>query len=87
MIHISDLINGLFELGGGLLIWLNVKRILKDKMVRGTNWNISGFFWAWGIWNIWYYPSLNQWLSFAGGLLIVLANTVWLALAIKYRKN
>jgi hypothetical protein len=37
-----------------------------------------------GFWNLFYYPHLDQWLSFAGGVLIVLANTVWIAMAVHY---
>lgn len=81
-----DLINGLFELLGGAMIWSNVLRIRKDKLVRGVDWRVTGFFWAWGLWNLFYYPHLDQWLSFAGGTVIVAANCVWLYYAWKYRK-
>lgn len=83
----SDFANGLFELLGGLMIWGNVVRIRQDKMVRGVNWKITGFFWAWGLWNLYYYPHLSQWFSFTGGLVICGTNFVWLFYAIKYRGN
>jgi hypothetical protein len=83
----GDLINGLFECVGGILIWGNVRALMKAKMLRGVMWPVTGFFWAWGLWNLWFYPSLHQWLSFAGGIVIMTGNTVWLALAIKYRRN
>ncbi len=81
-----DLINGLFEFIGSLMIWANVARILKDKEVKGIDWRVTGFFWAWGLWNLFYYPHLDQWWSFAGGVSIVIANTVWLSLAWWYSK-
>lgn len=87
MIHVPDLINGLFELLGGFALWQNVTRIKKDKQCRGVNWQVTLFFFAWGLWNLFYYPSLSQWISFAGGLNIVLANAFWLYYAIKYRRN
>lgn len=83
----SDLINGLFELLGAVMIWSNVKRIQNDKQVRGVNWKVSGFFWGWGIWNLFYYPHLAQWWSFTGGMAICGANFVWLYYAIRYRSN
>lgn len=43
-------------------------------------------FTLWGVWNIYYYPSLNQWCSFAGGLVIVAANALWVGLMLRYRK-
>ena len=81
-----DLINGLFELGGGLLIAMNVRQILKDKTVKGVYWPATAFFTAWGLWNLYFYPSLGQWLSFAGGLVIVTFNTLWIGLTIYYLK-
>lgn len=80
-----DHINGLFELIGGLLIWANVVRLARDRQIRGVDWRVTGFFWAWGLWNLFYYPHLGQWWSFAGGLMIVVANCAWLALAWRYR--
>ncbi|MFI5397629.1 MAG: hypothetical protein ACHQ9S_18990 [Candidatus Binatia bacterium] len=82
-----DLINGLFELVGGFALWANVKRIRADKQCRRVNWQVTLFFTSWGFWNLFYYPSLNQWASFTGGLNIVAANFVWLGYAVKYRRN
>lgn len=87
MIRVFDLINGGFELWGGVELWKNVKCIKRDKQIRGVNWKVTRFFTAWGFWNLLYYPSLDQWLSFLGGLNIVAANAVWLYYAVKYRSN
>jgi len=86
-VTISDTVNGGFEAIGGICIWLNVKRLMRDKSVRGVDWRVTAFFWAWGIWNLFFYPSLNQWASFTGGLVIVAGNFAWLWLAIKYRER
>ena len=83
----QDGANGLFECAGGLMNWTNVAAIWRDKKVRGVNVWASAFFTAWGFWNLYYYPHLNQWASFVGGLFIVSANAAWVYLAIKYRKN
>lgn len=87
MINLPDLGNGLFELIGGGLNFINVHKLYKDKQLKGVHWAPAMFFTAWGYWNCFYYPHLNQWLSFGGGLLIVTANTLWVYLALKYRKN
>jgi hypothetical protein len=80
----SDYINGVFEGGGAMLQVLNIRQILKDKIVRGVHWGPLTFWTAWGYWNIFYYPSLDQWCSFVGGLGVVLCNTINLYLMWKY---
>ncbi len=82
-----DVINGLFEGVGGILLWKNVARLYEEKMVRGMHWQVTAFFFVWGLWNLFYYPSLGQWWSFVGGINIALANSVWIALALRYRNN
>jgi hypothetical protein len=82
-----DLVNGLFEFFGGIWLWLDVLKLYKDRDIKGVYWPTRGFFAAWGIWNLFYYPSLDQWWSFAGGLWIVAANLVWVVLAIMYLRS
>ena len=83
----NDLINGIFEIGGGLLIALNCLRLYKDKEVKGVSIAVVAFFTVWGYWNLYYYPSLNQWMSLAGGVIIVLANSVWVGMALYYGRK
>jgi hypothetical protein len=82
---LPDLINGGFELFGGALNWLNVRQILKDKQIKGVSVVPSAIFTTWGFWNLYYYPHLDQWASFTGGLIIVGANAAWVYLALKYK--
>ena len=80
----ADLANGILETCGGLFILLSVRKLLHDRMVRGVSWVHVTFFAVWGLWNLYYYPSLGQWISFAGGVLIVSANVVWVVLLLHY---
>lgn len=84
--QLNDTVNGLFEFIGGLLMVRNAYQIWKDKQVKGVYWPVWIFFTAWGWWNMYYYPSLGQWLSFSGGALIAAANTVWASLAFYYTR-
>jgi|HubBroStandDraft_6_1064221.scaffolds.fasta_scaffold765450_1 hypothetical protein len=81
---VPDAINGAFEAFGGLMNMVNVLRIYRDKGYRGISIIPTVFFTAWGFWNLAYYPMLHQWMSFTGGLLIVVANTIWVAMALYY---
>lgn len=78
---LPDMINGTFEVIGGLLCWANVYKLRKEKRVAGVYWPVQAFFTAWGVWNLIYYPALGQWFSFWGGVFLVLGNGTWVAMA------
>lgn len=82
-----DLVNGTCELGGGLLVFNHCRATLRDKSVAGVSILSSGLFTFWGFWNLFYYPHLDQWASFAGGVVLVFANALWVALMLHYRKR
>jgi hypothetical protein len=77
-VSVPDLINGAFELGGATVLWLNVRQLWRDRCIAGVHWGPTVFFTLWGLWNLFYYPSLQQWMSFTGGLAIVVVNATWL---------
>jgi hypothetical protein len=86
MSWLPDAINGTFELMSGFFLWNNVRILIVQKAIRGVSILTTAVFTIWGFWNLFYYPHLGQWLSFFGGINVVMANTVWVSLAIKYRK-
>ena len=84
----GDTINALFEGIGALLVWYNVRVLLRDKIIKGVSWSVQAFFASWGLWNLYYYPSLGQWHSFYAGIVLVSGNLIWVAMAIYYvRRN
>jgi ABC-type transport system involved in cytochrome c biogenesis permease subunit len=83
---IGDLINGTFESLGSIFILFSIIKLHKEKQVKGVDYKHIAFFTIWGIWNLYYYPSLNQRLSFIGGILIVIANVVWVSQIIYYSR-
>jgi len=80
----QDMINGIFEIAAGILIWANCYRVYKDKQVKGVSLLAVSVFVLWGYWNLYYYPFLGQWLSFIGGIMVVTANTVWVGMMMYY---
>lgn len=80
----QDVVNGLFEFIGSFFVWFCVYKLYKDKELKGWSIWSTGYFTAWGYWNLFYYPSLNQWWSAAATLAIATANTAWIILAIYY---
>ena len=84
--YINDLINGIFEFIGSAVIWANIFKLYKDKEVKGVFWPVWFFYSVWGIWNLYYYPSLDQWISFSAGIIMVLGNSLWVSMAFYYSK-
>ena len=81
----ADMVNGCFELFGGVFILNHCRVVLRDKAVAGVSIISTMFFTSWGGFNLYYYPSLNQWFSFWGGAALVWANIYWIYLLMKYR--
>jgi len=79
-----DTFNGMLEFLGSGFILMSIFKLMADKLVRGVHWGQVGFFTIWSLWNLFYYPYLGQWVSFMGGVTLVIANTVYLSLLIYY---
>lgn len=74
---IADLLNGLFECIGAVLVWRGVWQYSKDRVVKGVYWPTTAFFTIWGAWNCLYYPALGQWASFWGAVILGIGNLTW----------
>jgi len=84
---LPDIINGTFELLGGVMIGKHCLQLYRDKVIRGVSVLATAFFSAWGLWNLYYYPHLDQWMSFIGGCAIVTANCVWVGMMVYYGRG
>lgn len=82
-----DFINSLFEFGLAAMLCLNIRQLLRDKEVKGFHWAPLAFVTVWGLWNIFYYPSLGQWWSAGAGVLVLLCNITILMLTLRYLVN
>lgn len=81
----ADIVNATFELGAGIILWFHVKTILKEKKVLGVSIVPFAFFTLWGLWNLYYYPTLGQPWSFWGGIFVVSVNALYTYLLFHYR--
>lgn len=84
---IPDLVNGTFEASAGVFVLNHCRCVIRDRQVKGVSILSTVFFTAWGVWNLWFYPWLGQWMSFFGGLFVVSANTFWVVLMLMYRNR
>lgn len=78
----QDMINGGFELLGAFFAWANARRLYRDRELRGVYWPAWAFFTVWGLWNLFYYPSLAQWFSFSAGIALATGNLAWTVMAV-----
>jgi hypothetical protein len=79
-----DTINALFEAGGAVLLWLNVRRLYSDKRLLGISLVPTIWYTTWGAWNLVYYYGLGQLASWVAGIGVFMANAVWVSLAVYY---
>jgi hypothetical protein len=79
-----DAVNGAFEALAGFAVLNHCFALYRDKTVRGLSVASVAFFAAWGGWNLYYYPHLDQFWSFAGGVFITLANAIYLPMLVHY---
>lgn len=82
---LPDAINGSFEFLAGLFLLLHIKAVRKDKDVKGVSILAQTFFTTWTCWNMYYYPHLDQWLSFTGGLFLAVFQVIYFILLIHYK--
>lgn len=81
-----DKINGLFEAVGAVLLLLNCYRIHADKELKGISIVPFLFYLAWGFWNLFFYPSVEAYWSFAGGIAVVGVNAVYCGMIFYYQR-
>jgi hypothetical protein len=81
----NDFINGCFELLSAAFSSINIFYLVRDKTIKGVSWIPVFFFTIWGAWNLYYYASLNQIISFVAGISIFIVNIIWLALLFYYK--
>lgn len=79
-----DTINGLFEIAGAVFVSRDIQLLAKHKTVKGKGLGSNIFFSCWGMWNLYYYPTLDQWMSFIGAILLVATNLIWFLMALYY---
>lgn len=80
-----DLINGVIEAVAGLFVLNHCRVLYAHKETRGVSIVSVIFFMLWGFWNLYYYPHLNQPISYYGGLFVVAANVVYVGMMFSYR--
>jgi hypothetical protein len=83
----GDQVNAVFEVAGAVATWSNVRRLISDRVAHGIDWRSFIFYSAWGAWNLYYYPSLDQPWSFVAGIALASGNVTWVLLYLYFRRD
>lgn len=81
-----DQVNAALELIPAAMVWNNVRRIRKDKEVKGISLKTTACFCLLGAWYINYYGQMNQPWSMAAQGVFVLGNWLWFGHALYYSR-
>lgn len=79
-----DQINAGLEMGGAFLRTLDCIQLFRAKRFVGGYLGTAMYFLSWGIFNTFYYPSLNQSWSFWAAIALAGMNGLWFVMAIHY---
>lgn len=82
-----DAINAMFEGGGALFLLLNVRRLLRDRSVKGVSLITTSWWTLWGFWNVYFYSAVQTPASFWAGIAVVIVNALWLGLAVYFARK
>lgn len=80
-----DQINAALIFIGSLMVFKSCFLVYRDKVVRGVSMLANMYFTGWGMWNVFYFPHLHQFWSFAAEMCICTANILWLFLMLYYK--
>jgi hypothetical protein len=74
-----------FFVACSVVVWANVRALLRDKCVKGCSIAPAYIFFATNAYEVWYFLHLHQSLASLGAVSMVAANTIWIGLAHWYR--
>ena len=75
---------GLIQVASAGFLSISVWQLFKAKMVRGVSAITVAFWVSWGLWDLYYFPHLGQWLAFWGGVCVTLMNSLYVFLICLY---
>lgn len=82
----KDRVNASLEYFGVLFALHNCVVLVQDNgQVQGVSLAAIVFFTLWGVWNLYYYPSLGQHASAIASIGLVFANGAWLGIYTYFR--
>lgn len=79
-----DVGNAIFEFISGCLVWVNIRHLLRARIVVGMHWAHTAYTTAWCIYSMLFFAFLQQWWSFAAGVWLFASYATWLVLLLRF---
>lgn len=80
----GDQINASLEFAGACFRTFDCVKLFRAKRFQGGSLFTALFFFGWGVFNMFYYPSLQQTWSFVAAILLTVVNGIWILMAVVY---
>jgi hypothetical protein len=81
---LSDMTMGLIQVAGAGFLGVSVLQLFRRKYVGGVSAVTVSFWVAWGLWDLYYWPSLGQWWAFGGAVVVTMMNMLYVGLIVLY---
>lgn len=81
---LSDMMMGLIQVTSAGFLGVSVLQLFRKKYVSGVSAVTVSFWVAWGLWDLYYFPSLHQWWAFGGGVVVTMMNALYVSLILLY---
>jgi len=81
-----DIINAVFVWAALIMSVLDLRRILVDRVLGGIHFGSAVLFTVWPLWDLCYYHSLGQWVSFCVCFLLACVRLCWFSAVYRNRK-
>ena len=84
-INLPELININFEIFVACVAWINVRKLLEDKEIKGIAWSPYIIFTCWRFWDVFYmYPALGMRYAALLALISAIGQSVWVCCALYF---
>lgn len=81
-----DTINSLLVFGYIIFGFINIKSVMRDKVIKGISIYFVYFIVIVSTWNMYYYYSLEQYISMILAIILCIINIIWSSLILYYKR-
>ena len=80
-----DQVTSWFNIGAIIILWLNIRCLLRDKQLKGYSIYAACYFASWALWGIYMYWKIDLIWSMIASCVLLAAYICWIGLILWYR--